>query len=83
MAHIEKKNLKKKRDHSKTASLSRVLFLISVFIYFRLCWIFVAAQVGFSLLAAGSGCSVVAVTSLVEKHGLSGTWASVVAAPRL
>ena len=47
------------------ASLAIVFFfLIIVSIYFWLCWIFVAAQVSFSLVAASSGPSVVAVAFL-------------------
>ena len=58
-----------------------------VFVYFWLCWVFIA---GFSLVVASRGYSLTAVhklliafASLVAEHGLSGAWASVVLASGL
>ena len=56
---------------------------IILFIYFWLCWVFVAAR-AFSLVAVSGGyslvaaCGLTAVASLVAEHGLYGAWASVV-----
>ena len=53
------------------------LFFKNLFIYFWLCWVFIAAG-GLSLVAASGGCSslrctqglLIAVASLVVEHGL-------------
>ena len=65
------------------------LLLLYLFIYFCLLWVFSAAQ-AFSLVEVSRSYSVVAVhgllivvASLVAEHGLSGTLASVLVAPRL
>ena len=55
-----------------------LFFLVSLFIYFWLCWVFIAGcWVGFSLVMAGGGYSLVAVhrlltaaVSLVAEHRL-------------
>ena len=64
-------------------------FLTILFLYFSLCWVFVAVW-GFSLAAVTGGYSLVAgrghlisVASLVLGHGLQGMQAPAVAAPRL
>ena len=56
------------------------LFSLSLLIYLRLCWVFVAA-LGLSLVAVSESCSLVAacgclivVVSLVAEHGLQSPW---------
>ena len=60
-----------------------------IFIYFQLCWVFVAAR-GLSLVAVSLGYALgavlrllIAVASLVAECRLQGAWASVVAADGL
>ena len=53
---------------------------INNFIYLFLAVLSLRCHVGFSLAVVSKGCSLVAVASLVEEHGLWGAPASVVAA---
>ena len=65
-----------------------LLLLPSIFIYFWLCWVFIAARV-FSLVVASGGYSLVAMRELliamtsIVQHRLWGMWASVVVGPKL
>ena len=70
--------------HTCWASL---IFFKFVFIYFWLCWVFVASR-GHSLVVASGGYSLgcrllTALTSLIEEHRLWGAQASVVVVHRL
>ena len=50
-------------------TLLKLIFLRTVFTYFWLCWIFVAAR-GLSLVVVSGGCSLVSVCGFTVEHRL-------------
>ena len=72
--------LNARRDISDFLNLFKIWLFIFIFLYYQLCWFFIAVCGLPPVVVPGP---LIAVASLVLNPGVCGTWASVVSAHRL